>query len=73
MTENYYKNRTGNYKVDHSVYGGEISQSDFEGYTSMTLVASKIYKTKAFDRHCKLCLEARERQKEFDSKHKMDV
>ena len=62
MTENYYRNRTGNYKADHSTYGGEISLSDFEGYTSMALAASKIYKTKAFDRHCKLCSEARDRQ-----------
>ena len=65
MTENDYRNRTGNYKVDHSTYGGEITLSDFEGYSSMTLVASKIYKTKAFDRQCRQCSEARDRQASF--------
>lgn len=66
MTENYYRNRTGNYKVDHSTYGGEITLSDFEGYHSMALVASNIYKSNAFDRHCKQCSEARDRQAQFN-------
>lgn len=50
MPETYY--RTGNYKVDHSTFGGVIHPTDF--YTNYTNGnnAERIARDWAFDRWC---------------------
>ena len=51
MTRNYY--RTGNYKPDHSTFGGEIYNYDFEGYVSMSDMAERIISDWKFDEKCR--------------------
>lgn len=57
MTRNYY--RTGNYNFDHSTYGGEISQFDFDGHPTLTGMADKIARQFTFDRQCRKNIENR--------------
>ena len=51
MTRNYYK--TGNYKPDHSTCGSKIYNYDFEGYVSMSDMASRIISDWKFDERCR--------------------
>ena len=54
MTETYYK--TGNYKTDHTTFGGIIYEYDFGGYTTMSDVISDIITARKFDEKCKKTL-----------------
>ena len=51
MTRNYY--RTGNYKPDHSTFGGVIYNYDFDGYVSMVSIAERIISDWKFDEKCR--------------------
>ena len=51
MTRNYY--RTGNYKPDHSTFGGVIYNYDFDGYVSMRDMAERIISDWKFDERCR--------------------
>ena len=51
MTKNYY--RTGNYKPDHSTFGGYVYDYDFNGYTSMNDIAARIESDLRFDKQCR--------------------
>ena len=50
MTRNYY--RTGNYKPDHSTFGGKIYEYDF-GHITMSDIAERIISDWKFDEKCK--------------------
>ena len=52
MTRNYYT--TEYMKPDHSTFGGQIYEYDFDGYTSINDIASRIFSDWRFDRQCKL-------------------
>lgn len=45
-------NRIGNYKVDHSTFGGELTPFDFDGHNTMATMTSKIIRSFGFDRRC---------------------
>lgn len=51
MTETYY--RTGNYKVDHTTFGGELSLFDFEGHRTLSNMAEKIASDLRFNEMCR--------------------
>ena len=67
MTRNYY--RTGNYKSDHSTFGGIINFSDF--YTDYDRSekskswAERIVSDWKFDEQCKKNTESRDRNKNY--------
>lgn len=63
MTENFYK--TGNYKTDHSTFGGMIYKGDFDTYHSLSDIASRILSDTSFDKQCKKDTENRNRQKDY--------
>ena len=63
MTKEFY--RTGNYKIDHSTYGGIINSFDFDGHCSMANVADKIMDDLRFDEQCRKNLESRTRKNEY--------
>ena len=54
MTRNYYV--TEYMKPDHSTFGGKIYESDFDGYTSISSIASRILSDRRFDNQCKRCM-----------------
>ena len=43
----------GKYKVDHSAFGGELSQFDFEGHHTLSSMANKITADQRFDEMCR--------------------
>ena len=49
---NLIKNYTPN-KPDHSTYGGSIYNYDFDGYNSVSDIASRIVTDWKFDEKCK--------------------
>lgn len=57
MTETFY--RTGNYKVDHTTFGGIICLSDFDtnhrgkNNSNGSSIAKRIISDWKFDRQCK--------------------
>lgn len=54
MPETYY--RTGNYKVDHSTFGGVILPSDYDtGHSGSRNMATRIAATQKFDYWCRNC------------------
>lgn len=58
MLKEFY--RTGNYKVDHTTFGGLICQSDFNtdysgNSTNGSSIAAKIASDWRFDESCKKC------------------
>lgn len=61
MTETYY--RTGNYKVDHTTFGGELSLFDFEGHRTLSNMAEKIASDLRFDETCRKNWENNKRMK----------
>ena len=63
MTETYY--RTGNYKVDHTTFGGELSLFDFYGYRTMASMADKIARELIFDNQCRRNAELRDNAKNY--------
>ena len=62
MTKNYY--RTGNYKPDHSTFGGVIYNYDFDGYVSMRDMAERIISDWKFDERCRKNVLNRDRNKD---------
>ena len=67
MTRNYYI--TGNYKPDHSTFGGIINFSDFctdqnRSEKSKSL-AERIVSDWKFDEHCRKNIENRDRNKNY--------
>ena len=63
MTRNYY--RTGNYKPDHSTFGGIIYNYDFDGYLSMATMAERIISDWKFDEKCRKLSEIKNRNKNY--------
>lgn len=61
MTETYY--RTGNYKVDHTTFGGELTLFDFEGHRTLSNMAEKIASDLRFDETCRKIWENNKRMK----------
>lgn len=61
MTETYY--RIGNYKVDHTTFGGELSLFDFEGHRTLSNMAEKIASDLRFDKMCRKNLENNKNKK----------
>lgn len=61
MTETYY--RTGNYKVDHTTFGGELTLFDFEGHRTLSNMAEKIASDLRFDETCRKNRENNKRMK----------
>ena len=51
MTRNYYT--PINYNADHSTCGSKIYNYDFEGYVSMSDMASRIISDWKFDEKCR--------------------
>lgn len=52
MLETYY--RTGNYKVDHSTFGGVILSSDYDtGHSGSRNMATRIAAAQKFDNWCR--------------------
>lgn len=51
MTETFY--RTGNCKVDHSTFGGDLSLFDFEDHRTLENMARKIASEWDFDKRCR--------------------
>lgn len=60
MAKNYTTER---FNVDHSTFGGEISNYDFDGHPTMSDIVSKILSDLRFDEQCKKNIENRERSK----------
>ena len=67
MTRNYY--RTGNYKPDHSTFGGIINFSDFctdyNRSEKSKSWAERIVSDWTFDEHCRKNIENRDRNKNY--------
>ena len=67
MTRNYY--RTGNYKPDHSTFGGIINFSDFctdyNRSEKSKSWAERIVSDWKFDEHCRKKIENRDRNKNY--------
>ena len=63
MTRNYY--RTGNYKPDHSTFGGVIYNYDFDGYVSMSDMAERIISDWKFDEERRKDVLNRNRNKDY--------
>ncbi len=63
MTENFYTTRKFN--VDHSTFGGIISNYDFDGHPTISDMASKIVSDLNFDKQCRKNIENRERDKMY--------
>lgn len=61
MKKNYYSTR--NYDVNHSSFGGNIYNHDFDGHTSMGDFASRIISDMEFDKHCEQEAKHRDRQR----------
>ena len=69
MSETFY--RTGNYKVDHTQFGGLIYPSDFNtdfrGKDNIhgSPIAKRIEKDNQFDKQCRTNKESNERGKQY--------
>lgn len=63
MTKEFY--RTGNYKVDHTTFGGIINSFDFDGHCSMRDIADKIMSDLRFDEQCHKNIESRKRENNY--------
>ena len=63
MTRNYYT--TGNYKPDHSTFGGVIYNYDFDGYVSMSDMAERIISDWKFDEERRKDVLNRNRNKDY--------
>lgn len=61
-TKNYYT--SSNY-TNHSAFGGNIYNYDYDGYTSMEDIASRIASDLKFDKRCKNNAENRDRAKNY--------
>lgn len=63
MTRNYY--RTGNYNVDHSTFGGTISNYNYDRHETMSDIAAHIVSDWKFDERCKHNSLNRDRNKDY--------
>ncbi len=61
MTKNYYSTR--NYNVNHSSFGGNIYNHDFDRRTSMEDIASRIISDMKFDKRCEQEAKNRDMQR----------
>ena len=61
MPKEFY--RTGNYKVDHTTFGGELTLFDFEGHRTLSNMAEKIASDLRFDETCRKNWENNKRMK----------
>lgn len=62
MTKNYYA--PSNYS-DHFTFGGNVYNYDFDGYNSISSIASRIMTDMKFDRQCMLSAQSRDKNKKF--------
>ena len=62
-TRNYYTTPS-NY-TDHTTFGGVIYNYDFDGYSSISDIASRIIADKRFDEQCKQDAANRDRNKNY--------
>lgn len=53
MTNDFYRNRIGTYKTDPTTFGGVIYNYDFDGYNSLSDIASRIVSDWKFDKRMK--------------------
>ena len=63
-TRNYYTTPS-NYTTDHTRFGGNIYNYDYEGYNSMSDIASRIISDWKFDEKCKKKAENRDRARNY--------
>lgn len=63
MPREYY--RTGNYKVDHTTFGGDITLFDFEGHHTLSSIADKIASDLRFDEQCRKNISNKEKNKNY--------
>lgn len=63
MKRNYC--RTGNYKPDHSTFGGTISNYNYDGHETMSDIAAHIVSDWKFDERCKHNSLNRDRNKDY--------
>lgn len=61
-TRNYYT--PSNY-ADHSTFGGSVYNYDFEGYTSMSEIATRIVSDKKFDKQCRVNVGQRTKYRNY--------
>lgn len=71
MPEEFY--RTRNYKVDHSTFGGELTDFDFNGHHTIASMASKIAQDFKFDEYCRKNEQARVRSRKHPCRHDREV
>ena len=57
-TKNYYKTPIN--CTDHTRYGGEITEWDFNGHPTLSDIAKDIARDKKFDENCRRNLKAQE-------------
>ncbi len=63
----------GDYKVDHTIYRGELNEFDFSGsYTSMVEMASRIQREESFNNSCRAKCLANQRRKKLQEEHQND-
>ena len=62
-TRNYYTTPS-NY-TDHTRFGGNIYNYDYEGYNSMSDIASRIISDWKFDEKCRKTAENRDESKKY--------
>lgn len=58
MTETFYRAR--GFKIDHTTFGGTLSEFDFNGHHTMATMAQKIVSDFNFDKQCKRNLELKD-------------
>ena len=63
MTTTFY--RTGNYKPDHSTFGGTISNYDYDGHETMSDIVAHIVSDWKFDEQCRKNALNRDRNKNY--------
>lgn len=68
-TKNYYT--SSNY-VNHTRFGGNVYNYDFDGYNSINGIAARIVSDWKFDCKCKQNTENRIRQKNFKNEINVD-
>lgn len=61
MTRNYYTTPS-NY-ADHTRFGGNVYNYDFDGYTPMSVIADRIISDRKFDDKCRKLEENNKRTK----------
>lgn len=62
-TKDFY--RTNNYNVDHSTYGGELNNFDFDGHHTLKSMSDRIMRDIKFDQMCKANAINRDRNREY--------